>query len=60
LPYESDLGKAMIDLNVSKLTFDGSSAEVANQSFKAYDNQAINIQSICYGLGVKAQPPTGK
>jgi hypothetical protein len=58
LPYESDLGKAMIDLNVSKLTFDSSSTETANQSFKSYDNQAINIQSICYGLGVKAKAPT--
>ena len=60
LPYESDLGKAMIDLNVSKLTFDGSSNEAANQSFKSYDGQAINIQSICYGLGVKPQPTTNK
>ena len=60
LPYEGELGKAMIDLNVSKLTFDGSSNEAANQSFRNYDNQAINIQNICYGLGVKAQPPTDK
>lgn len=60
LPYESDLGKAMIDLNVSKLSFDGSSKAAANQSFRAYDDQAINIQSICYGLGVKVQAPTGK
>jgi hypothetical protein len=60
LPYESDLGKAMIDLNVSKLTFDGSSNEAANQSFRAYDDQAKNIQSICYGLGVKPQATTGK
>jgi hypothetical protein len=43
----------MIDLNVSKLTFDGSSNAAANQSFRAYDDQAKNIQSICYGLGVK-------
>jgi hypothetical protein len=60
MPYESKLGKAMIDLNVSKLSYDGSSAETANQSFRAYDAQAINIQNICYGLGVKPQAPTGK
>lgn len=62
LPYESDLGKALIDLNVSKLTFDGSSAEAANASFHTYDNQAAAIQSLCYGLGVgtSASPSTAK
>lgn len=56
LPYETDLGKALIDLNVSKLSFDGSSNEAANQSFHNYDNQAMAIQSLCYGLGVGSDP----
>ena len=55
LTYESDLGKAMIDLNVSRLAFDATSTQTVDAAFQQYDQQAIAIKSICYGLGVGAK-----